>query len=159
MVKLLWMLSASLLVGCAGHQAQSVSTIVACELRIDLIKSKLGLNDSLSFSISNPGDSDIKLSEPSCLVNTYVDIYDEANRDVTRLLVYKADFRCRQKFITIPAKSSFNFTYPLLLSKQFNISANHNYMVKLKYEGEVISGGRTNRCNNLILSQVISITD
>lgn len=128
-----------------------------CCLGFFVIQKEIGKDDVLVFTINNSNATNVELSDPECLSNTFLELRDSSNKIIPGAFI-KPIYQCGQVFNEIDAGKSFQFLYPISLNKMFKINPGHTYLLKASYHGLVKKNSEKFYCD-LIFQGAIFIKD
>lgn len=128
-----------------------------CGLGFFLVQKEMGKDDVLVFTINNSNTTNVELSDPKCLSNTFLELRDSSNKIIPGVFI-KPIYQCGQVFNKIDAGKSLQFSYPISLKKMSKMNPNHTYLMKASYHGLVKKNGEKFYCD-LIFEEPIFIKD
>jgi hypothetical protein len=128
-----------------------------CGLLLSMNSTEISATDSITLRLINDNLFDVEVSDPSCPSNTFLELYDNMNKRVISLMIYKADPSCKENFFEIKSNQALQFHYPYSLYKLFQVKEGFSYLLKVRFEGVVIRDNKKFICKNIDLKTVIKI--
>ena len=146
------------LIGGCSHLGKISQYNGDCRISLKLETTKVFLDKPFAFSIENKNEIDIELSEPGCLANTIVTLYDSSGKLISTKNKIKVNPDCKKIFVRLLSKNSIEVTFPYTIETLFMIEENRSYKIRIKYNGIVKMNNKKYMCSDIFFEGLITNT-